>query len=776
MKKRFAHILPFLLLLQCISVQAQIPIGHWRDHLSYNSVQHVCVLPSSVFAAANQGIFQYDCSDYTITKHNKTTDLNDGGISAVAYDTISKYTVVAYTNSNIDILYKDEVYNISDIKRSGITGDKSIHSILFYNNRAYLACGFGIAVVNLARHEIEDTYYIGNNGAYINVNDIAFTDSLIVAATAEGLRYAPKNSPFLNIVTNWKTDTTSILSSQPITRLVVNGNNLLAASYFYNADSLAVFPLTLTAEGWLENGPTPCFSGNIKSLRKSHGKLIVSFWNRVDVYNEDYQLAHRISNVDWVEMQANDADLGADGTLWIAHNWAGLLSVNLNTAAYHILVPTGPVSDNIYRLTTFEDRVMVCPGGKSTTYTNAYISPNVYIFQDETWQQLNCSAITQSFFDILDVAVNPKNKKEMLATSWGYGVLDITSNVATTLYNNTNTAGALTPYTSGSYSALRMGAVAFDSKGNAWFTNSLGNKGLAVRYKDGSWNSFNISGMVQSEIDKILCDSVRGYKWFAGRANLIYVHSGDSLMAYVDPNNGSKMETSSVNCFVQDHSGDIWVGTNKGLKIITNGSQAFANGGAGEKSPVTCLNITISNGDIAEYLMAYETVTAIAVDGANRKWVGTAAGGLYLISADGMDELQHFTASNSPLFSDKIITLAIQPQTGEVFVGTDKGLQSYRGTATYAEASPQSDIHAFPNPVTPDYSGPIAIKGFSRNALVHITDAAGHVVFTTTANGGQAIWSGCTNSGTPVASGAYFVFASDEEGQMRVVTKVLVIR
>ena len=170
----------------------------------------------------------------------------------------------------------------------------------------------------------------------------------------------------------------------------------------------------------------------------------------------------------------------------------------------------------------------------------------------------------------------------------------------------------------------------------------------------------------------------------------------------------------------------------------------FDNGGNGEKSPVTSLNIVISSGDIAEYLMAYESITCMAVDGANRKWVGTAAGGLYLISSNGLDEIYHFTSSNSPLFSDKIICIGVQPQSGEVFVGTDKGLQSFRSTATYATSIPQSEIYAFPNPVHPDYTGAIAIKGFTRDALVHITDAAGHVVFSTTAHGGQAIWYGRT--------------------------------
>jgi hypothetical protein len=185
---------------------------------------------------------------------------------------------------------------------------------------------------------------------------------------------------------------------------------------------------------------------------------------------------------------------------------------------------------------------------------------------------------------------------------------------------------------------------------------------------------------------------------------------------------------------------------------------------------------TITNGDFYEYLMAYEDVTSIVVDGANRKWVGTASGGLYLLSANGMEQIRHFTAANSPLFSDKILSLAIQPRSGEVYVGTDYGVQVYRSDATYAELTPDEHVYAFPNPVRPGYEGPVAIKGFTRNALVHITDASGRVVYSAQALGGQVVWNVRTADGDRVAAGVYYVFASDAEGRNRSVAKILVVR
>ena len=332
------------------------------------------------------------------------------------------------------------------------------------------------------------------------------------------------------------------------------------------------------------------------------------------------------------------------------------------------------------------------------------------------------------------------------------------------------------PY-QGGFDLIVVPGVAFDRKGDLWVLNSHSTHALAVRRANGTWENFSTMSMVSTpEVDKLVCDSLTGFKWFCGRSNVIYVHDGDSRMAKVNPNNGSKLSTDAVTALVQDQNGNLWMGTNKGIKVIYDGYKAFQNGGNGETSPVTCSNITISNGEFAEYLMAYESITAIAVDGANRKWVGTANGGLYLISANGLEQLEHFTAANSPLFSDKIIALGINERTGEVYVGTDLGLQVYRGTATYAESIPLDQVYAFPNPVRPDYDGPIAIKGFTRNGIVHITDAAGHTVYSTTANGGQAIWNGRNLSGERVASGVYYVFASDAQGSNRSVAKILIIR
>lgn len=759
----------------CLAARSQA-VGAWQDHNSFVAVHSLQDVGDRVYAATRSAMFYYDKDDHSVGALTKVSGLSDVGIATFAYDEGTRCLAVAYNNSGLDLLIGAQAYHISDIRNGNISGDKKIYHVRFHAGRAYLATGFGIVVVNIARGEIEDTYYLGENGQGGLVYDVAFLDSLIVAATDNGLLYAPKDAR-LHISDVWARDTLSPLRGMSVRMLDVCRGRLLAAACTNNPDSMTTF-YEVDDGVWGSWGV-----GRVESLRYHNGRIVVSHYDYLDVFDEQYSLIESVRDVSTFGMAAWDVDCDDDGTLWMAHPWAGLIQCPQGRATAYSHAPMGPFNDDyVYSLVAANDKLYLCPGGKKPTYESAFIPGSISMYDNKSWTQIARGDNVSDFQDVLYLAADPKNRKHLSATSWGYGVLDIQDNVIQEIYNGTNTDGVLRPYTVDDFSHLRVSGLAYDDKGNLWVTNSLVDNGLAVRYRDGEWAAFDISPLLQGlpddkrEIDKLIWDSIYGYKWFAGKANRIYLHDGESKLVYVNPNNGSKLETHTVTCLVQDRSGDIWFGTDKGVKVIYDGYRAFSNGGHGEMSPITCCNILYNEDGINEYLMAYESITCMAVDGANRKWVGTANNGLYLISANGLEQLHHFTTANSPLASDKIVALTVYPESGVLFVGTDKGLQSYRSTATGADVFPSSDIHAFPNPVRPGFDGVVSIKGFTRDALVHITDARGHVVFSTTAQGGQAEWNCLTRSGDRAASGTYFVFASDQYGTMRSVAKVLIIR
>lgn len=743
---------------------AQGAVGQWQDWAAFGKTHRLALAGDKVYAASNLGLICYDRDTKKCGKLSKSHGLTDAEISTIAYDEESGCLVVAYKNASIDLLKQGSVRTVADIKRADIPADKTIYHVRFRNGKAYLACGFGLVVVDLVRTEIENSCYLGTGGSYAAVYDVAFVGDKIVVATDNGLLQADADDPLLNIVSRWEADPT-VLASMKVTELAYHENHLYALTYdgsenvvYSRQDDM----VTLY-----------CSAPRIESLRGSQGRLILCMADSLRI--EGNGIGETITGIDWYTPKCEDALLDEEGTLWTGHDWAGLVEVaaDRTQAAWH--KPEGPESDNVYALVPYRNKMLLCPGGHTSTYAQSGVPGNVQTYRKGLWKQLDRNGF--DFTDVLDVAVNPKDTNEMLAASWGGGIVRIVNNRVEEIYDEGSTQGALTPYVTGGYSTMRTGAVCFDRQGNAWMTNSLVGNGLVERKKDGSWQAFETYSMVgHKEVDKMFYDMQNDYIWMLGRENRIYVHNGKDKMAWIDPNNGSRLQTNNVNCMVQDLDGEVWLGTDKGIKVIYNSYNVMNNGGNGEKAPTTCSNVVIRD-EFDEYLMHYENISCMAVDGANRKWVGTYSGGLYLISESGQDQVEHFTAANSPLMSDKVIAVAVLPETGEVFVGTDMGVQSYRGTATAGVNFIDKDkIHAFPNPVKPDYEGPIAIKGFSTNALVHITNAAGHVVYATRADGGQAIWYGRTNEGQRVGSGVYYVFASDAAGEMRAVSKVLIVK
>jgi ligand-binding sensor domain-containing protein len=368
--------------------------------------------------------------------------------------------------------------------------------------------------------------------------------------------------------------------------------------------------------------------------------------------------------------------------------------------------------------------------------------------------------------DLVSAAVNPKNVNQVYLGSWNSGLLEFNGGELTNVYTAQDS-----PLDSTDGGVTSIGALDFDKDGNLWIASSYGTNVLSSKLANGNWVSFSFEGITSgnSEYQQLV----------AGKNNLVYLADRKNKKIFVLNTNGTIEDPTDDVLFysigstafeifsmVEDLEGEFWLGTSEGVKIIgipqETGSDFVVN------------PIYVQQDGQTQILLESESVTSIAVDGANRKWIGTQNSGVYLMSEDGTEEVSHFTIDNSPLFSNNIYDIKIEGETGEVFIATEKGLISYKGTAT--ESNDEFDnVFVYPNPVKPDYYGVIAVRGLTKDTDVRITDISGNLVYQTISFGGQAIWDGNDLYGNRVQTGVYIVFNATKDGELKKATKILFI-
>ena len=725
----------FLLLLPLFINAQDVPIGYWKDYQSYTSASYIAEADNKIYCVTNGGLFYINKEDNTVNRMSKVTGLSDIGINQIAYDQDSKITIITYENCNIDLIKNNQIINISDIKRKEITGNKLINNIIIKEKIAYLSCTFGLVLLDLENEEIKDTYKIGQNGNFEEINSCAFNSSNIFVATAGGVYYADKNSSSLFDFNSWMLDTNRTENYQNIFAIedsiwVGNGNS------FYNKNSL--------------------FLTNNDTILKYNNLLL----------SADTILNNQLEDINFIYKDS-------EGYLWVADDNNGLLKF-INSQYQESFIPEGPIRNEIYSLEYEDNTLYMCHGGHSNFGLNSLIDDGVsFKNTTDTWINNNRSEIGGAR-DILEVAV--KDDYTFYA-SWYHGISKMKDEDFIEKYGYNNTNGVLdTVYYSNN--RIRISDIKFDDDGNLWGLSSEVNRPLFVKTKNDEWFSFSMNqNKIGLFFDDLIIDQFN-QKWgVIGRSGGLFVYDENNTIS--DPSDDQyktikntvgqgNLPSMEVYSIAEDLDGEIWVGTDKGIGVFYNPSAIFSG------DNFDAQQILITEGEYGQYLLSEEKIKCITIDGANRKWIGTEKSGVFLISDDGMKEIQHFTSYNSPLFSDNIYDITINPSSGEVFIGTEEGLISYRSDATKG-AEKQSTIKVFPNPVRETYNGLIAINGLVTNANIKITSVDGELVFESFAKGGQASWNGKNKNGDRVSTGVYLVFSSDVNGLEKIVSKILFI-
>lgn len=454
------------------------------------------------------------------------------------------------------------------------------------------------------------------------------------------------------------------------------------------------------------------------------------------------------------------------------------------------ITPNSPIRNYPYSMNFIDNRLLIAGGGH---VANRLSRPGtIMVFENNTWdsfQEEGISQQTSKYQDINCVVQNPKDPTNHFAASAGEGIYEFKDKQFVNWYSmhNSPLESAL-PDEASKANFVRVNGLIYDKEDNLWMVSSgVAKNPIHVLKKDRNWVSLNYSTAInKSNFGRTIFDK-RGWLWatssriesggvFCLNHKGTIENSSDDQHKFISRftnQDGTLLEQLAVYCIAEDKEGSIWIGTNKGPLVLNQPSRFFDDN-------FYCTQIKIPRNDgsnSADFLLINEAINALAIDGANRKWIGTANNGVYLISADGLETIHHFTAENTPLLSNSIESITIHPRTGEVFIGTSKGLVSYQSDATEAENSFNKDnVYAYPNPVRPDYDGIITITGLMYDSDVKIVDTAGYLIHQGTSLGGQFGWNGRDKQGKKVASGIYMVLAANAEGKEGVVTKIMIIK
>lgn len=758
---KIVHIILFVL-FGCSSVFAQF--DKWEIYQAYQNTELVEETNNHVFAVADSSLYAYSKEDNSVTAYSRKNGLSDNKIKALRYHASSHTLVIAYRNGNIDLFSNEGIYNLPYLKNNSSVQNKTINDIYFYQDYAYLSAEVGILVVNLNKKEIADTYRIGS------VRSACILNGHLYALTSEGIRQGNLTDNLLD-QSNWSNlslQTTDFEISQ--IRRIADFNNRLCLA----VSNLGVYYLA-------DNTLTRFLHNTSLSNMKVENSKLLSF-SASTLYIADnlngFQTIAGLSNLkDASYLQTAD-------NYWLACGEDGLKGIKKNTGtSYEIITDqltiNSPKNNYAWDLQFKGGKLWVTGGGRNT---DRYWRQNTIMTYDESdlWTNYNYRiAETQTgryFQDAMTLDVDPDDPAHSFVGYYGDGILELHNDTVLNWYHSTNSP--LEAALSGNDRYVRIGGVTLDKDKNLWITNCVSSAPIKVLTAEGEWYSYTNTAIDNAEIiDKILITQ-NGSKFinllhssqagfYAFDDNGTITDQSDDVSAYYASVMDSQGNTLNANMFysiTEDKDGNIWAGTNIGPLVCYNPDN------------IESLRFNrIVLADESDYLLNGVRVNAITVDGSNQKWIATEGSGVFLVNAEGTEVLENFTTDNSPLPTNTVNSIAINPENGKVFFAVDGyGTLSYQGDATEGKAD-YSDIHAYPNPVRPEHDDKVIITGLMSNSNVKITDIAGNIVYQTKSIGGQVTWN-CRNAkGSRVATGIYLVLAATQEGES-VVTKIMVIK
>ncbi|HET8573333.1 MAG TPA: two-component regulator propeller domain-containing protein [Edaphocola sp.] len=780
MKQRDRHFqrskkIGFSLLLIAFFLQAKAQnqgpaVEQWRSFLPYYQVNALAydAAQKIIYCATDYGFFSYNRADGSMETYSKVNGMHDIGMSDVAFDEQTGTVLLAYTDGNIDLFKDNRFSNIPDLKNSSISGDKTIYNAVCHEGIGYLSTGLGLVLINIPKAEIKVTVPFYNGSLFATVYDALVANDEIYAATSAGIFKTDIDNPFIQDYSGWDK-----LSAQTFRHLAYWNGHLFASEgstvYEYQPGS-NVFAVYYQAPETV-----------VHMDAASNGLWVSS--NADTAAGHSYLVNGQGQKTDSLPCQSPAAVLAVPGgSVWYADNSDyhypsnNGLRERISATESKSYTPDGPVAASSYDISAYEGTIWVAHGGYNDSWNGVKNRAMFSVYKDNHWKNFSWLSDNAWVQDFVRILYNPADGHTYAGSLTG-GLVDVAPDLS---FQNFG-AGYLPP-TYGSTDLFSVSGMALDASGNLWMSSNGGQHELTVRTTGGKWYGMNpvannIGGNLPHSAADVLVDDY-GQLWFMTTQSngvVVYNDNGtpentadDSYRLLRTGEGNGNLPSNSVLCLAKTKDGAIWIGTADGIGIVNCPGQVI------EHQCEASLK-AVQFDEYADYLFARQAVNALAVDGAGRVWVGTGNGAWLLSSESGdIKVVYRFTTDNSPLPSDNIQRINIDPVTGDVYFSTDKGFIAFRSTATEASETAKSSILVYPNPVPSGYHGMIAVRGLPENSDVRFTDITGKLVYRANANGGEAVWNGADYTGHKVQSGVYLVFVVSKDGTEKETAKLII--
>lgn len=764
------YILWLIVFIGCTTISFGQAIGSWKAYPALQISTYNIPVGHKIYSLCNGNLFSYNTEDTEVYVFDRLNGLHDTKIQFIRYSSASQKLILVYENGNIDLIYPDnEVVNMKQLKDKNYP-NLVINNVSVANEKAYICTNFGIVVVNMDKEEFEATYDLK-----LNVHSCTADAHYIYLCCSENGFHIGNLKLNLLDKNNWKHISGNFFHELTFFKDELIGFNKTTGLFIVDQQHYTTTALAKGANSFFSCSEDVMLTGNS---------------SRIYLFNNitDKQEVRQDNLFNYL--------VYGNGTYWASQGIKGLqpyvLSGKALSATQSAIQPNSPIRDYFCNMHYDGNRLLIAGG--DLNYNSINREGTLMYYENGTWYNFSEDNIAEqtglSYNNISSIAQNPNDPTHHFATSAGHGLYEFKDMKFVKRFDYTNSIlRTLQPVQSNPENYVRCDALQYDPEGNLWMVNCQVDTVLTILKKDNTWTKLYYEELKKAPNLPAMFFDDKGRLWVLSKRNstnkagvfVLDYHgtledtSDDIHIIRKDITNqdGVQYDPYYFNSFAQDLNKQIWVGTNEGLFVIEDPDEFIQN----DDFRFTQIKIARNDGtDYADYLLNGVNISSIAIDAANRKWIGTGADGVYLISEDGQEILQHFTTENSPLISDEIQSIAVNPQTGEVMIGTFLGLVSYMSDAnTPAAELDKSNVRVYPNPVKPDYNGVIAVDGLTFNAEVKITTVTGQLVYSGHANGGLFTWDGRNQSGKRVSSGVYNIISTNAEGKKAIVNRVTFI-